>query len=45
MKACEETLAQNPKHAEALVWHGAGLFYQSGKAVSETGLPERDTAL
>ncbi|MGH9659171.1 MAG: tetratricopeptide repeat protein [Bryobacteraceae bacterium] len=30
MKACEEVLAENPKHAEALVWHGAGLFFRSG---------------
>ncbi len=25
MKFCEEILAKNPKHAEALVWHGGGL--------------------
>jgi hypothetical protein len=31
MKACEQILAQNPKHAEALVWHGGGLFYTSGQ--------------
>src|ERR1700676_4178442 len=31
MKACEQVLAQNPKHAEALVWHGGGLFYMSGQ--------------
>lgn len=31
MKACEETLAESPKHAEALVWHGAGLLFRSGK--------------
>lgn len=31
LKACEEVLAKNPKHAEALVWHGSGLFYQSGQ--------------
>src|ERR1700681_3508675 len=31
MKACEQVLAQNPKHAEALVWHGGGLFYRSGQ--------------
>ena len=31
MKACEQILAQNPKHAEALVWHGGGLFYMSGQ--------------
>jgi tetratricopeptide (TPR) repeat protein len=32
MKACEEALAANPKNAEALVWHGTGVFYQSGQA-------------
>lgn len=32
MKLCEETLAKNPKHAEALVWHGAGLLSQGGWA-------------
>src|SRR5579864_6828820 len=31
MKACEEVLAQNPNHAEALVWHGGGLFFTSGQ--------------
>ena len=25
MKVCEDTLAKNPKHAEAMVWHGAGI--------------------
>ena len=32
MKTCEEILAGNPKHAEAMVWHGAGLFFLSGQA-------------
>ena len=31
MKICEEELAKNPNHAEALVWHGSGVFFQSGK--------------
>ena len=31
MKACEQILAQNPKHAEAMVWHGGGLFFMSGQ--------------
>jgi tetratricopeptide (TPR) repeat protein len=31
MKICENVLAENPKHAEAMVWHGAGLFYQAGQ--------------
>jgi len=56
MKACEETLAENPKHAEALVWHGAGLLFQSGKLfrkqdfqsampLYERGLKEMDEAV
>ncbi|MGC4052176.1 MAG: hypothetical protein QM757_22795 [Paludibaculum sp.] len=32
MKAAEDTLKEDPNHAEALVWHGAGLFAQSGRA-------------
>lgn len=32
MKAAEDTLKADPKHAEARVWHGAGLFSQSGQA-------------
>ncbi|GEM_PF-637038 len=32
MKVCEETLAKNPKHAEALVWHGSGLLFEGGQA-------------
>src|SRR5690242_4634327 len=32
MEKCEETLAANPKHAEAMVWHGSGTFYLSGVA-------------
>ncbi len=32
MKMCEETLATDPKNAEALVWHGAGVYYESGQA-------------
>ena len=32
MDTCERTLAENPKHPEALVWHGAGLLVQSGQA-------------
>ena len=26
MELCERTLADNPKHPEAMVWHGAGLL-------------------
>ena len=32
MKLCEQSLSADPKNAEALVWHGSGLFYQSGQA-------------
>ncbi len=32
MKATEEALVKNPKHAEALVWHGAATFFLCGQA-------------
>src|SRR5262245_54116077 len=32
METCERALAENPKHAEALVWHGSGLAFQAGVA-------------
>ena len=32
MDACEKALADNPKNAEALVWHGSGLAFQAGAA-------------
>jgi hypothetical protein len=32
MKICEQILANEPKHAEALVWHGGGLVFLSGQA-------------
>jgi hypothetical protein len=32
MEVCERVLADNPKHAEALVWHGSGLAFQGGMA-------------
>jgi len=42
METCERTLAEDPSHAEAMVWHGAGLFFQAGAAFrqghSEHGL-------
>jgi tetratricopeptide (TPR) repeat protein len=31
MKLSEEELARNPANAEALVWHGSGVFFQSGQ--------------
>jgi hypothetical protein len=30
MKLCEDELAQNPTNAAALVWHGSGVFFESG---------------
>jgi tetratricopeptide (TPR) repeat protein len=32
MKAAEAALAEDPKHAEALVWHGAATFFLCGQA-------------
>lgn len=32
MKTAAETIAANPNHAEALVWHGAGLYMMAGQA-------------
>jgi tetratricopeptide (TPR) repeat protein len=32
MEACERELAVNPRHAEALVWHGSGLAFRGGMA-------------
>lgn len=32
MKYCEEILASEPRNAEAMVWHGGGLVYLSGRA-------------
>lgn len=32
MRICEETLAADPRHAEAMVWHGAGLILRGGHA-------------
>jgi len=31
METCERALAGDPKNAAALVWHGAGVFFQSGQ--------------
>lgn len=33
LKICDDAIAANPKHAEALVWRGSGLFYLSGEAM------------
>lgn len=32
MKLCEQALTADPKNAQALVWHGAGLYFQAGQA-------------
>lgn len=32
IKTTESVLKESPKHPEALVWHGAGLFFLSGQA-------------
>ena len=32
MKKSEAVLSSNPKHAEAMVWHGSGTFFLSGVA-------------
>ena len=29
---CEEALASDPKNAQALVWHGSGMYFQAGQA-------------
>ena len=44
MAACEKVLEENPRHAEALVWHGAGLFSQGGEAFS-SGDPDKGRSL
>lgn len=31
MTTCETILAENPTHAEALVWHGGGLLFRAGQ--------------
>ena len=56
MATCERALAEQPDHAEALVWHGAGLAYRGGRAFGkgdmqtggelwERGLAEMDRAV
>jgi len=32
MKICEDLIAANPKNAPAMVWHGAGQFFESGQS-------------
>ncbi len=56
MKACEDRLAMEPRHAEAMVWHGSGNLFLAGQAFqrgdSTTGgelwgkaMKEMDTAV
>jgi len=40
MEQCERTLAENPTHAEALVWHGGGVMFQAVSAFAR-GDPQR----
>ena len=40
MARCEEVLAQNPDHAEALVWHGSGLIARAGTLFSAGDMPK-----
>jgi tetratricopeptide (TPR) repeat protein len=40
MKKCEEILAANPKDAEAMVWHGSGIFFESGQAAQKQDYPQ-----
>ena len=40
MMRCEEVLAENPNHAEALVWHGAGLIGQAGQLFARGEAPK-----
>ena len=42
MALCEARLAENPDHAQALVWHGIGRLIQAGEAL-RTG--DRDKAM
>ena len=44
MKTCEDILAENPNHPEAMVWHGTGLFQQSAAAF-RIGQKERGAEL
>ena len=56
MKTCEAVLAKDPRHAEALVWHGAGLMAQArlafergdqegARALSTRGVREMEAAV
>ncbi len=56
MEKTEAVLRANPRHAEALVWHGSALYYQAGQAfmkgdqkkgmeLAERGILEMDQAV
>jgi tetratricopeptide (TPR) repeat protein len=49
IKLCEETLAQQPNHPEAMVWHGAGMLGRASMAFrsgdSATGMTLYDKGL
>jgi tetratricopeptide (TPR) repeat protein len=40
MAICEAALKENPENAEAMVWHGAGVFFRSGQAFRAGNLAE-----
>lgn len=44
MAACEQMLAEQPDHAEALVWHGAGTAFKAGRAFA-SGDPQTGAGL
>ena len=56
IELCEQALADNPRHAEAMVWHGASLLVRAGQAfqkgdvatggpLSQNGLKEMSDAV
>src|SRR5262245_53300443 len=49
VEICERALTDNPKHAEAMVWHGAAVLVRAGQAFqkgdSATGGPLFDRAM
>ncbi|MDB6028932.1 MAG: hypothetical protein JWM68_5155 [Verrucomicrobiales bacterium] len=40
MKLCQDTLAKNPKHAEAMVWHGSALLSSAGQSFQSGDVTE-----
>ncbi|MBI1853653.1 MAG: hypothetical protein HYR85_25220 [Planctomycetes bacterium] len=40
MKTCEDALAKDPGNAEAMVWHGSGLVFESGTAFKKGDQPK-----